>query len=261
MIEEYLNLRTEDGEMDTHVFRPDEGGPFPAVLFYMDAPAMREELRNMARRLATAGHYVVLPNLFYRAGTEGRYPFNQETIREDEAEFRKMQATMDNLTNDKVVRDTRALLDHVRGASDACEGPVGALGYCMSGQYVVSVLAEYPDDFSCGASFYGVRILTDADDSPHLKANRIRGELYLAFAETDRWVPPETLKQIEEVFSGTKMRHRIELYPGTEHGFAFPERYCYAKLAGEKHWSRLFELFRRRLPDPVGWNKEMGVAQ
>lgn len=256
MIEEYLNLRTADGKMDTYVFRPDEGGPFPAVLFYMDAPAMREELRDMARRLATAGHYVALPNLFYRAGTEGNYPFNQETIRSDQAEFQKMHETMDDLTNAKVVRDTRALLDHVRGAADAGDGPVGALGYCMSGQYVVSVLAEYPDNFSCGASFYGVRILTGADDSPHLKADRIRGELYLAFAETDRWVPPETLRQIEGVFSSTKVRHRVEHYPGTEHGFAFPDRYCYVKLAGERHWSRIFRLFRRRLPTPAGWRGE-----
>ena len=34
----------------------------------MDAPAIREELRDMARRLASCGYYVMLPNLYYRAG-------------------------------------------------------------------------------------------------------------------------------------------------------------------------------------------------
>ena len=34
----------------------------------MDAPAIREELRDMARRLASSGYYVMLPNLYYRAG-------------------------------------------------------------------------------------------------------------------------------------------------------------------------------------------------
>jgi len=29
------------------------------VLFFMDAPAIREELRDMARRIATAGYYVM----------------------------------------------------------------------------------------------------------------------------------------------------------------------------------------------------------
>ena len=34
----------------------------------MDAPAIREELRDMARRIATVGYYVMLPNLYYRSG-------------------------------------------------------------------------------------------------------------------------------------------------------------------------------------------------
>ena len=34
----------------------------------MDAPAIREELRDMARRLATSGYYVMLPNIYYRSG-------------------------------------------------------------------------------------------------------------------------------------------------------------------------------------------------
>jgi carboxymethylenebutenolidase len=36
----------------------------------MDAPGIREELRDMARRLATIGYYVLLPNLYYRAGRD-----------------------------------------------------------------------------------------------------------------------------------------------------------------------------------------------
>ena len=36
----------------------------------MDAPGIREELRDMARRLATVGYCVLLSNLYYRAGRE-----------------------------------------------------------------------------------------------------------------------------------------------------------------------------------------------
>ena len=52
--------------MDTFVTQPDEGGPHPIVLFYMDAIGVREELKDMARRIGTAGYCVLLPNLFYR---------------------------------------------------------------------------------------------------------------------------------------------------------------------------------------------------
>ena len=70
MIEDTLDIATKDGAMETFVCRPERGGPFPPVLLLMDAPGVREELRDMARRLATVGYYVLLPNLYYRAGRD-----------------------------------------------------------------------------------------------------------------------------------------------------------------------------------------------
>jgi carboxymethylenebutenolidase len=70
MIERTLDIATEDGPMPTFVCRPERHGPFPVVFMLMDAPGIREELRDMARRLATSGYCVVLPNLYYRAGRD-----------------------------------------------------------------------------------------------------------------------------------------------------------------------------------------------
>ena len=39
----------------------------------------------------------------------------------------------------------------------------------------------------------------------------------------------------------------VEIYPGVEHGFAFPQRAAYDKAAAERHWERLFALWKRRL--------------
>ena len=61
MIERQLDIPTRDGATTTFIVHPERGGPHPAVLFFMDAPAIREELRDMARRLATSGYYVMLP--------------------------------------------------------------------------------------------------------------------------------------------------------------------------------------------------------
>ncbi len=252
MIERRFYLETRDGSMDCFSVHPEEGGPFPSVLFYMDAPAIREELRDMARRLASAGYYVLLPNLFYRVGTENNYPFDQNAIRRDPQERQAMADTMAQTTNAMVVRDTEALLACVAGEDSALDS-IGALGYCMSGQYVVSVMAAYPDAFACGASYYGVRILTDEDDSPHLMADAIKGELYLAFAERDHWVPDDTLEAIRKAFTGNGQPHRVEVYPGTEHGFAFSKRPVYHRDAAERHWERMHQLFRRKLGTPAGW--------
>ena len=68
MIDQQIEIPTKDGQTTTFITHPERGGPFPVILFYMDAPAIREELRDMARRLATSGYYVMLPNMYYRSG-------------------------------------------------------------------------------------------------------------------------------------------------------------------------------------------------
>lgn len=45
----------------------------------------------------------------------------------------------------------------------------------------------------------------------------------------------------------TGIKGSIELYPEAEHGFAFPTRRLYHKASSERHWERLFAMFRRAL--------------
>ena len=73
MLEQTLDIATKDGAMETFICHPERGGPYPPVLLLMDAPGIREELHDMARRLATSGYYVMLPNLYYRAGRDTKY--------------------------------------------------------------------------------------------------------------------------------------------------------------------------------------------
>ena len=54
MPEQQIDIETEDGIMPTFTCWPDGEGPWPAIVFYMDAPAIREELYDMARRMAEA---------------------------------------------------------------------------------------------------------------------------------------------------------------------------------------------------------------
>ena len=46
MIDRELDIQTRDGLMNTFITYPEEGGPFPVVIFYMDAPGKREELHD-----------------------------------------------------------------------------------------------------------------------------------------------------------------------------------------------------------------------
>jgi carboxymethylenebutenolidase len=241
MIEREIDIPTSDGSMNAFITHPEEGGPHPAILFYMDAPGKREELHDMARRLGTAGYYVVLPNLYYRRVRDfapGTGPDAMRIIFEH----------MATLTRPLILTDTAAMLHFIAQDPAAKPGKVGAVGYCMSGPFVFWAAEEHPERFGAAASIHGVALCTDAPDSPHRRADRITGELYVGCAETDAYIPDAMLRALEAHLKTTPVRHRMEWYPGTQHGFVFPDRAAmYDKPAAERHWERLHALFRRNL--------------
>jgi carboxymethylenebutenolidase len=241
MIEHHIDIPTADGQMNSFITHPEEGGPFPVVFFYMDAPGKREELHDMARRIATVGYYVVLPNLYYRRTREF-------VMVRDEEGFKRMFDQMQSLSNELVVRDTRAMLAYVDTQPRANAKSLGGVGYCMSGPFILAACGSFPERFKCGASIYGANLLTKKPDSAHLFADRVRCEMYFACAEIDKYAPRETIDQFEAHLKKTQINYRLEWYPAAEHGFAFPLRAgIYHKASAERHWERLFALFRRNI--------------
>src|SRR5258708_28197206 len=90
MKEQILDIPTKDGAIETFVCHPERGGPYPPVLFLMDAPGIREELYDMALRLATSGYYVLLPNLYSPAGKDTKY--GPDVLDKGSAEQARMRA-------------------------------------------------------------------------------------------------------------------------------------------------------------------------
>ena len=241
MIERQLDIPTPHGATTTFIVHPERDGPHPVIFFFMDAPAIREELRDMARRLATSGYYVILPNLYYRAGVLEIGALGDPSVRA------RMIELMNGLTIDMVMSDTEALLAFVDQDPAASDGPMGAVGYCMSGQFSINAAGAFPDRFAAAASIYGTFLVTDRPNSPHLMARKAKGELYFGCAEIDHWAPMETVDALTKLLADDGIRAEVELYPAVEHGFAFPQRAAYQKDAAERHWERLNALYRRRL--------------
>jgi carboxymethylenebutenolidase len=245
VIEQFFDINAKDGVMEAFVCHPEKKGAWPAIIFYMDAPGIREELHDMARRIAAVGYYVVLPNLYYR---QGRGVTLAPTCTEEGSpEFKRMFELMGTLSNALIAEDTGTLLAFLDSQAAARKERVGALGYCMSGPFAVTAAARYPDRIAAAASYHGVFLATDKPDSPHLLAGKIRGEVYLVFGEKDHLTPPAEIETVRAAFEQAGARHEIEVYPGVGHGFVFPNRANYVKAAAERHWERLFDLFGRTL--------------
>ena len=246
MIERELDIATQDGALNTYTVRPDDGGPFPVVVMLMDAPGVREGLREICRRISQSGYYVMLPNLYYRStrefvlGPTRNHP-------EAEANLKKMFAMVGTLSNAKVAADTGAVLDRLASLPDARPGKVGLVGYCMSGAFVTAAAAAHADRIACFASYYGTRLITDKPDSPHLMLGDIAAEGYYAFAEHDTYVPLPEVARFKGLLAAAPFPSRLEIEPGTHHGYAFSDRGNLHEAAREKHYERMLALYRRHI--------------
>jgi carboxymethylenebutenolidase len=243
MQEKTITIDTPDGAMPVFITHPEAQGVYPVVVFYMDALGIREELRDLARRVATVGYYVLLPNLFYRAGGPSFDPSRLPDYIDP-----AMQELNHATTLAMVAADTGALLDYVDGEEAAAQGPKGAIGFCMGGRHALAAAAHYPRQIKAAASIHGGFLVTDKADSPHLLIAKVQGELYFGFARDDPVAPTEHRQVIETQMQNHAIQGQVEMHHGSRHGFIFPERYCYDKQAAERVWERWFDMLRRHLP-------------
>ncbi len=245
MIEQVLDVQTRSGEMETFLCRPERGGPHPAVFLLMDAPGIREELYDMARRLASVGYVVLVPNLYYRAGRDTK--FGPDVLTPDSPDYTAMRAIRTKMTIPPVMDDVADLITFVDQQPEVAAGPVGVHGYCMSGPYALAAAARFPDRVRAAASFYGTWLVSDAEESPHLNLGKVTGEVYISCAEHDDLAPPDMVAELAEYVERSGVDGELEIQPDVHHGFAFPLRWCYDQPAAERHWERLLSLYRRNL--------------
>ena len=242
MIERDIGIITKHGTMPGFAVCPDGPGAFPPVILYMDAPGFREELRNMARRIAKAGYFCLLPDLYYRLGQ-----LRFDIPRRNDAMSVVIRGAMASLTNAGVTDDTAGMLGFLDAQDKVKPGPVGCVGHCMSGSFVATVAARFPTRMAAVAALYGIGILTEAEDSPHRLFGQVQGELYFAFAAVDPAVPDGTVPALQAALAQTGVRHTVKVVPDTHHGYQFVARPDFNAVAAEATWDELFALWARNL--------------
>ena len=233
-------VTTPDGSCPVVLATPETGGPWPAVVLFMDAGGVRPALVAMAERLADLGYVVAVPELYYRHGEYA--PFDTATAFTDPDERTRLFAMLTSLTPDGVAGDTGAVLDFLSGRPEVAGQRVGTTGYCMGGGISLAAAARFPDRVGASASFHGGNLATDAPDSPHRLVSTVAGRVYVAAATDDGSFPPEQQALLEEALTEAGVDHTIETYPAA-HGFAVPDMPTYDVGAAERHWVAVEELF------------------
>src|SRR5882724_11725404 len=240
-----VEIQTKDGSCPSYVYRPAGGGPWPAVLVFMDGIGIRPAMLELGERLASHGYFVLLPDLFYRSGPYE--PMNPHTLFSD-PEQRKvlMEKFFAFATQANIMSDTAAFLDYLAAEPDVKPGPVGVTGYCMGGLMSLTAAGTYPERITACASYHGARLATDAPSSPHLLAPKIKARVYIGGATEDPSFPDDMKARLEQALTSASVDHLIEPYPA-KHGWVLRDTPVYDALATERHWQTLWVLLDETL--------------
>lgn len=243
--ESEVAITTPDGTCDAYVVHPAKGAA-PAVLVWPDLFGLRPAFRQMGQRLASSGYAVLVVNPFYRTKKAPTAPPHADF--DDPPTRDALMALMHSLTPDTEVTDAKALtawLDQQPAVDKSRK--MGTTGYCMGGPLVMRTAATNPERVGAAATFHGGGLVTDKPDSPHLLIPKMKAHFLVAIAASDDAKQPDAKTTLQTSFAQASLPARVEVFPGTIHGWCPPDAQVYDAASAEKAWAELLTLFKEAL--------------
>ncbi len=247
-----IEIAMDGGTAEAYVARPQgeeaPEGPYPGVLFFIDAIGLRPRIAEMAQRIADWGYVVLAPNVLWRDGTAAETSPEGDLHAEGAREefFKGAMKRVQHLTADRAEADIPVYLATLRGLDDVDAGPVGATGYCMGARLGVRA-AGLDAEVAAVGGFHGGGLVTDAEDSPHRSLATADAEFYFGHADNDRSMPPEAVAALSQALEGAGLAATNDIYAGAAHGYTMSDTPSYDEAATERSFRELEELFDRAL--------------
>jgi carboxymethylenebutenolidase len=211
------------------------------VLVFMDGVGIRPAMLEVGERLAAHGYFVLLPDLYHRAGPYE--PMDAKSLFSDPEKVKVLREKFFAVaTQELMMSDTRVFLDWLATQRDVKPGGVGTTGYCMGGRLSLVAAGTYPDRILAAAAFHPGRMVTDAPDSPHLVTARAKARVYVAGATEDASFGEDDKKNLDEALTAGGVDHTLETYPA-KHGWVLTDTPVYDAACAERHWTSMLALF------------------
>lgn len=192
----------DGGRFNVHVSEPAQPNGH-AVVVLQEAFGVNQTVRDVADRFAAEGYLAMAPDLFWR------FQPGIELSRTPEDMQRALEL-LGRFDAQKGVSDIASTLEHIR-RRPGFHGCVFTLGMCLGGRLAYLSAVRLDPDAAVG--FYGVGIEKQLSEAASLRC-----PLLLHFGESDKFVPPEAVRQIADALASDD-RVTIHTYPGAEHAF------------------------------------------
>jgi carboxymethylenebutenolidase len=213
--EDEVRVPSAVGDIRTIVIGPASDGRWPGVLLYTDIFQLTESTLRSARRLASYGLVVVVPEIYPHGDLAG------VALEFDDAGKAAGLAGAAATTAAQFDADRVAVLDAMQERDDITD--LFAAGFCIGGHLafraafdrrIAATVCFYPTGLHNGA------LGADPDAGSLARAGDIQGRLLLVFGSRDPHVPaPARLQVVEALYAAGLTDLELHVFAGGEHAF------------------------------------------
>jgi carboxymethylenebutenolidase len=215
-----------NGHIDCYLVRPAAAkGKLPAVLVVHENRGLNPYIKDVARRLATAGYMAMAPDgLTSVGGYTG-----------DDENGAKLFAQVDRA---KMGEDMFAAATYLKNRPDST-GKLGATGFCFGGGVVNNLAVRMGPDLAAGVPYYGAQ--PQAEDVAKIKTpiNAQYGELDARI--TGGW------PAFDASLTQAGVPHEGHIYKNANHGFHNDTTPRYDEAAAKEAWQHTLSWFGKYL--------------
>jgi carboxymethylenebutenolidase len=213
--EDEVRVPAAGDDIRSVVISPIGPGPWPGVLLYTDIFQLTESTLRTARRLASYGYLVCVPEIYPHGDLAG------VVLEFDDAGKQAGMAGAAATTTAQFDADRIAVLDYLQARKDV--DVLFATGFCIGGHLafraafdhrVAATVCFYPTGLHNGA------LGADADAGSLAQAGEIGGRLMVVFGSRDPHVPAEARLQVVSALYAAGLEDlELHVYAGGEHAF------------------------------------------
>jgi carboxymethylenebutenolidase len=225
--EQTVTYKSGDDTVSAFLVTPEGKGPFPGVLVLQEWWGVNDWIKDQARALAREGYVAVAPDL-YRG---------KVTDKQEEAHQLMMGAPPD-----RILRDLKAALAHLKTRKDVKPGRIGAIGWCMGGRYALE-LATLEPTLAAVVAYYG------APPTDPAAIARIKAPVLGSFGGEDKGPSRDQVMAFDAAMKKAGKSADIKVYAGAGHAFANVNNPWkgYREEAAKDAWARTLAFFAKHL--------------
>jgi dienelactone hydrolase len=220
------SLPTADGLMPAYVCRPAGAGSHAAVIVVMEAFGLNAHIKDVAERIAREGYVTIAPDLFYRFGSP-IVPYE---------DVPRALGYIQKFDDAVLMAELGVVIQHLKGRPEVRSDRIGITGFCVGGRIAFLTACRHPAAIKVAVPFYGGGIAADTPTAPINLADRIQCPILCFFGETDKMIPMDQVRRLDETLKRLKKTAEVKVYKGAGHGFFCNDRASFDAGAAQNAW-------------------------